>query len=301
MSLSPAQLAARSEALGGSDCAVVLGLSRWKTARQLFHEKRHEVALDDEDTEERWFGRAVEPVVRQWYAEKTNRVVMQPTGTLVHPDFPWMVAHIDGFSTQDNETRGYEGKTAMRSIGWGLEGTDQIPLDAFFQCQHYAIVTHIPVWDVVCLIGRRFASYEVRADAELQGQIIEAEREFMRRVVENDPPALEYEHRTALDLLKRVYPGTNGQSMDAPTDALHWRAEMLEAVALEGEAKRTKEAYKARLLAAMGDHALMVFPDGKVLRRQRITRPAYTVAESAYMDIRLINAPRGRKPRGARP
>jgi hypothetical protein len=66
---------------------------------------------------------------------------------------------------------------------------------------------------------------------------------------------------------------------------------MQEATALEHEAKKTKQAYKARLLESMGNAALLDFPDGKSLRRQVIEKDAYMVGAQKYMESRFINTP----------
>lgn len=292
MALTQEQHEARAERLGGSDCAAALGLSRWKTALQLYLEKRGELSTDRGETDEQWFGKAIEPVVRQWYAERTGRTVRLPVGSLLHPEHQWMVAHLDGYSVGSGKTRGYEGKSAVSSAGWGLENTDQIPIDAFMQTQHYMIVTGLDVFDVVCLVGRKFKSYEVQADAELQEYIVAGEQEFMERVKSGDPPPLDYSHRTALELVRRVYPGTNGEILKANEDALKWRSTMEAAAEIERNAKREKDSARAALLHLMGEAAMLEFPDGRSFRRMQVTKAAYHVEGSTYIDARMIRTPR---------
>ncbi len=304
MTLTPEQISNRAAALGGSDCAAALGVSRFKTARKLYHEKRGELPVEIEETDWLRFGTFCEPYVRQRYAEMTHRIVRLPAGTLVHPQYDWMIAHVDGFSAEGfdfdsqqtyfgrDEFRGYEGKTAFMLRDYGDEGTDQIPTDALLQCQHYTIVTGWPVFDVGVLGGAgRVKLYEICADEEMQSMIVEGEAEFMRRVIEGDPPPLDYEHRTALDLLKRLYPGTNGKRIKATDQAMQWRVEMDEASELEKQGKATRKAYQARLLELMGEAALLDFSDGKSYRRQQVDKQAYTVGEQHYMDSRFINTP----------
>jgi putative phage-type endonuclease len=292
MGLTQEQHEARAERLGGSDCAAALGLSRWKTSLQLYLEKRGELATDRGESDEQWFGTAIEPVVRQWYAERSGRTVRLPVGSLLHPVHQWMVAHLDGYSIGSGDCRGYEGKSAVSSAGWGLEHTDQIPIDAFMQVQHYMIVTGLDVFDVVCLVGRRFKSYEVVADAELHQHIVAGERAFMERVKAGDPPPLDYRHRTALDLVRRLYPGTNGARMQATDDALQWRAKMEAAAEVERSAAREKNAARAALLHIMGESALLDFSDGKSFRRLEVSKGAYTVEAQTYIDARMVRTPR---------
>jgi putative phage-type endonuclease len=289
MSLTALQIVERQNGVGGSDAAVALGLSKRKTARQLFHEKRGELEPDVYDEEAIWWGNALEPIVRQKYAEVSGNVVRLPEGTIWHPQHDFMCAHIDGYVDNTTPKRGYEGKTAFHSTGWGEEGTDQIPVEYLMQVQHYMACTALPVFDVSCLIGRRFAFYQVEADLELHEMMIEGERDFMRRVRENDPPALDYAHKTALDVIRKLYPGTNGKRLIATTEVIEWRAAMDVHAEAEKAAKRDKEAYKVRLLEFMGDAAVLSFPDGKAFRRQTTKRKGYFVEPSEYIDARIVN------------
>lgn len=301
MSLTQEQIANRQFAVGGSESAIALGISPRKTALELYMEKRGDIVPQWEDSEETWWGRMLEPIVRQKYAERTGRTVYLPEGSIFHPEHEFMVAHIDGFSedAHGGDRRGYEGKTAYHSTGWGDEGSDAIPQDYLIQVHHYITVTALPVFDVATLIGRRFAFYQVLPDAELRDMIIEGCRDFIRRVREGDPPPLDYQHRTAIDVVKKLYPGTNNQRLVATEDAIAWRTSMQEHAGIEKAAEAQKDAYKARLLESMGEAALLAFPDGKAFRRQKSTRAGYVVNETEVLDCRFVNDPalpkRGKK------
>jgi predicted phage-related endonuclease len=296
MPLTSEQIQARMGALGGSDCAAALGVSRFKTARQLFYEKRGEWPRPVEESLALRLGNAFEPVVRDLWAEDRKLIVRQPEGTLAHPKHPLLIAHLDGFTGSGPTLRGYEGKLALRSVGWGLEGTDQIPLDAYFQTQHYMLVTGIEAFDVVCLLGWRLKTYEVLAEPELQRKILARELEFIERLHENDPPPLDYEHKTALAFVKQLYPGTNGKRVMATEELIFVRMKLMEAQAVEAAAHREVEACKARLLEAQGEAALLVFDDGKSYRRKLIERPAYAVPALQYVEARFVNTPKETAP-----
>lgn len=289
MTLTPEQLKARSVAIGGSDAAAVLGLSKRKTTLQLYMEKRGEwPEQDDEEWEEvRWWGNELEPVVRRRYATVTGRTIVLPEGTLRHPEHEFMLAHVDGIV--QNERRGYEGKTAYRSIGWGDEGTDQVPKDALMQVHHYMTVVDFDLWDICALIGRRFKIYTVERDQEMSEMLIEAEKDFMRRVRESDAPPIQYTHKTALDVVRKLYPGTNGKKVFASEQAIGWRKALIAEQAVEKTAKAAAEAMKVRLLEEMGENAFLAFPDGKCYRRQKTNRVGYSVQPTTYMDTRFVN------------
>lgn len=177
-------LADRRTGIGGSDVAAILGMSKWRTPLDVYLDKRGEAPERDDSEPMRW-GRALEPLVRQEYADRTGRVVLA-VPMMRHPNYQWMIANVDGVADGD---RLLEVKTARTSMGWGEEGTDQVPADYLLQVQHYMIVTALPVADIAVLIGGSdFRIYEVRADAELQQSIIEAEGAFWERVQGGTPP-----------------------------------------------------------------------------------------------------------------
>lgn len=61
----------RRAGIGGSDVAALLGLSKWKSPYQLFLEKTGN-APPQEDNEAMYWGRMLEPVIRDAYEEKTG-------------------------------------------------------------------------------------------------------------------------------------------------------------------------------------------------------------------------------------
>lgn len=185
MSLTPAQMEARSTGLGGSDAAAACGVSRWKSPFQLYLEKRGEAPAFEGNEATKW-GHLLEPVVRQEYAERSGRIVRLPAETFRHPKYPFMIAHPDGVT---DDRRLYEGKTAGRDYGWGPDGSDEIPEDYLLQVQHYMLVLDLPVADLAVLIGGQdYRQYEIPADRELQEMLVEAEAELWQRIERGDPP-----------------------------------------------------------------------------------------------------------------
>lgn len=178
-------LKARTTGIGGSDVAAILGLSKWKTPLAVYQEKRGEIGPQPDNEAMKW-GRYLEPVVRQAYADSTGREVRVPPDMLRHPEHSFMLANLDGFT---DDQRVVEIKTARTAEGWGEPGSDQVPQAYLLQVQHYMLVTAFPVADVAVLIGGSdFRLYEVEADRELQQMLVEAESEFWDRVQRADPP-----------------------------------------------------------------------------------------------------------------
>jgi len=177
---------ARSKGIGGSDAGAICGINPWKTPLQVWEDKRG-LAGPIDDNPAMYFGRALEPIIRQKYSEDTGREVLLPTGIIKSEKHDFMLANLDGI-TRDN--RIVEIKTSARRNGWGDPGTDSIPLHYLFQCFHYMIVTGFKVTDVPVLIGGNdFRIYEVNSDPELEEIIIQRERDFWEMVLKGTPPA----------------------------------------------------------------------------------------------------------------
>jgi putative phage-type endonuclease len=298
MSLTAEQRVNRAKGFGGTDAAPALGVSKRKSTLQLYLEKRGEIEPDWEETEDSRWGRLLEPVVRQWYAEKTKRIVRLPEKTIFHEKYTWMMAHPDGISEpakpalnvhDDTAVKGYEGKTARFDEEWGDQGTDEVPQDHLLQTQHYMIVLDLPVYDLAVLIGREFRLYEIPADRELQQMIIDAEHDLWQRVLKGEPPEPDFRRADASRIIRKLYPGTDGQIIAATQEQIALRDQWIEQASIEKTAKKSAEAYKAQLLYEMAEAAVLAFPDGKGLRRKEINRVGYSVEPTTYIDARLVN------------
>lgn len=174
----------RKLGIGGSDASAALGLSKWKTPYQLYMEKIGETEPEDE-TWEMGQGKAMEPLLRQHYADTTGREIMLPVGPMIHSKYPFMRYNPDGLTA----VRLQEFKTAAFGKEWGEAGTDEIPQEYLLQVQHGMIVTGRAVADVtVSIAGRRPKYFEVEADKELQEMIIDGEAAFWERVKHQMPP-----------------------------------------------------------------------------------------------------------------
>src|SRR5262245_53083474 len=283
MGLTEQQLAERQQGLGGSDAAPALGLSPYKSALELFMEKREPRTASSATLAAFRWGTLLEPVIRQEYAEMTGRKVMVPTGILRHASHHWMTAHLDGVT---DDARVFEAKTARSADGWGKSGSDEVPHHYLIQVQHYLAITGFAVADVAVLIsGNDFRIYEVPADRELQAMIIDGEHDFWQHVQKGEPPAPDFERADAHELVKRLYPGTDGRTVIATEDDERLRKVFIEAGETARQYQQLADKAKAELLAAMAGASRLQFPgDGIELRRREITRKEHLIPATSYID-----------------
>lgn len=177
----------RRSYIGGSDAAVVCGLSPWKTPYQLWQEKRGQVEAPDLSENERvYWGTVLEDVVAAEYQKRTGTRVRRVNRLMRHPQHPWMAAHIDRDVV--GESRILECKTTdgSKAAEWA---DGEVPIYYQPQVQHYLAVTGADACDVAVLIGgNRFAVLSVERDAEFIEALIELESAFWKRVQAGEPP-----------------------------------------------------------------------------------------------------------------
>jgi len=239
-------LAERRKGIGGSDAAAALGLSQYKTPYQLYLDKIGETP-DQEDNEAMLWGRALEPVIRQQYAERTGRTVLMPKSILRHDKHNFMLANIDGYT---DGGRLLEIKTTRTAKGWGEPDTDEIPDIYGMQIQHYLIVTGLVVADVAVLIGGSdYRQYVVEADKELQELIIEGEADFWRHVENREPP----EPVSYSDVVARYGRHSEAREIEADDDVLGDLGGLHNVRREIKELQKTEESFKTSIMKAMGD------------------------------------------------
>ena len=86
----------RRKGIGGSDAAAVLGISPFRTGRDLYYDKLNIVTADDA---ENWVqlevGNLLEPLVAKIFAHKTGYKIYRRPFMFQHPLYPWMLADLD--------------------------------------------------------------------------------------------------------------------------------------------------------------------------------------------------------------
>ena len=136
----------RHEGVGGSDDAVVMGFSKWKTQRSLYYDKTATPILEqeDDDTPEEENpvfvrGHIVEPRVVEAFCEKMGATRIPETRMFRSKKYPNCLANIDAIV--DVPGQGiciFEAKTTVLANRDAWE--NQIPLYYLPQMRHYAAV-----------------------------------------------------------------------------------------------------------------------------------------------------------------
>ncbi len=179
----------RSQGIGGSDAAAVCGLSRWKSPTELWLEKT-EQAKPKEPGEAAYWGKRLEPIIREEFSLRTGINVKAKKAILQHPFSPFMLANIDGIVTDPDYGEGlFEAKTT--GLYFKKEWTNGIPGEYMLQVQHYLAVTGYTFCYVAVLIGgNQFKWKLIYRNDEVISFLIELESRFWESVLSMSPPKL---------------------------------------------------------------------------------------------------------------
>lgn len=262
MALTAQQLEARKLGIGGSDAGTILGVNPYKSAVDLYLEKRGEIEPPDlSDNEAVHFGNVLEDVVADEYTRRVGHKLRRVNAHLQHPELPFMLANLDRKVTGMPWV--FEAKTAGQymSSDWGPSGTDQVPESYLVQVTHYMIVTGYQRAELAVLIGGRdFRHYTIPFDQGLADILVAREAEFWRLVETGTPPAPQSVHD-----LETLYAIDNGQSLVASDDLI----EMVQALSATRAHLKEIEGQKGEMelviKQALADNSVLLGDDGKPL------------------------------------
>lgn len=291
----------RQAGIGGSDAAGVLGVpTAHRSQLAVYESKVMPITEEESELGPRYWGSMLEDAIAATYIRRLGRedfVVLKPR-TFVRPGVP-LVGTPDRCFYQPPPMRpevgepmwALEVKTADRSLAsrWGPTGGGIIPEEYWVQVQHYyMVIPTIVRIDVAVLIGGNdYREYVIAKDESFCKDLLSAELAWWERhVLPKVPP-----EPTARDVatLKRLYPGTDGSTVDIAAPALHWHQIL---VALKGEAKSIDtgiELAQAHILKAMGNAAIGQLPAGFGRYQRKEIHRATTYVELRHLKSKGDN------------
>jgi putative phage-type endonuclease len=273
----------RAKSLGGSDIGAILGLSKYRSAVDVWMEKTgKEICV--KDSLPLRFGQFAEEFVASEYALATGSQLATHNVAVTHPEYQYMHGHIDRFILNDDvplvnsdgkitATRILECKTAnpFAQSEWGEAGSDQVPLSYLVQCVWYMMLTNIDRTDLAVLFGNTdFRIYEIARDLELEQIVLERAISFWEdQVLKDIPPAATSES----DYKTLFGKSTISKSIEAP-------AETCELVRKLKSLNEQVEQYEAEIsqikqsvMGQMQDAEVLTF-NGRTLATWKAPKPS---------------------------
>jgi putative phage-type endonuclease len=191
MPLTPDQLAERTQFVGASEAAAVLGMD-YKSPLDVYWSKVEPSPVPAESVYLE-IGNALEPVTIRHYAQTLGVVVLPSPGTVRHPKYPVVAATPDGIVVAGGRRRGVEAKAPVtprsKAQWWDEQGEETVPDAYFVQAQMQCEVCDFDAVDVIALIDGELEVREVVRDRELGATWSEIIAGWWSdHVVRRDPP-----------------------------------------------------------------------------------------------------------------
>jgi len=279
----------RQTGLGGSDIATLLGINPFSTKYKLYLQKRGELVPEPDNSRTK-AGRVMEAVIAAMVSDREGCKLRRVNRTLRHPKHDFLIAHIDRDFVGVRKGLEIKNVSPRMAYLWGKDGQPDAVAEYYVpQPHHYMLVMDYPAFDVAAYFGGDdLRIYPMERDPEMDELIIDTAHDFWHNhVLAGIPPEPEFDHPTMLPLFKRLYPGTNGETIDADEMIIHWAKVAEEAARKASEYDKVAETAKNHLLAFMGESAVLKLDANKVFRRKIIQRKPYTVEASSYIDARF--------------
>jgi putative phage-type endonuclease len=175
----------RTQGIGASDAPVIMGDASFKTPRMLWSIKtgRMQEALAGPAARR---GRELESFARRAYERQTG-IRVEPL-CLVHQEFEWMRASLDGLSFDGSTLLEIKCPLNLRDRASAQEG--RIPSQYHAQLQHQLEVSGAEQAHYFSFHGTDGILVEIRPDREYAKRLVEAEATFWQLVKENHWPEL---------------------------------------------------------------------------------------------------------------
>lgn len=287
-SLSQAWFELRTKGIGSSEGAKAVGLSEYGTPLDLFAEKRGLVEgfAGNKHTKR---GRRYEPLIAEDWQEITGRVLRRyPAPMYIHPEHPWMFATPDG---EINDSEGLEIKcpTFRQRHKFGEEGTDWLPDDYVVQSQWQMAVMG---WECVHFavlidLGEEPLQFAVERNDELIGNLIASGSALWDRIVRNDPPEPDWNHKRTPELVKAMYGMANGGTVALSSDIGDIWEQQRELGEKIKAMEEQREILRSKVLFAIGDAATAIIPErGIELIRSQVKECQVSYTRKSYIQLR---------------
>ena len=191
----------RRQGIGGSDVAAILGVSPFRTARDIYYDKLGVVAVEPDESN--WVplevGNLLEDLVARIFQKKTGYRVFKIKKMFYHPKHQFMLADVDYFvELPDGTIALLEIKTTNYNAkdNWWLDGREIVPVYYELQGRHYMAVMDYDRVFFCCLYGNtedEVIIREIKRDMAYEEELIYLEQAFWQDnvLVKNPPPYVE--------------------------------------------------------------------------------------------------------------
>lgn len=223
----------RSQYIGGSDAAAVVGLNAYASPYSLWAEKTGKIPgfAGNLATE---VGTFLEEFVAQKFAQETGKKVRKCNQSFLNSEYPFAIANIDREII--GEDAGLEIKTTD-SLNLKKFKGGEYPANYYAQMVHYLAVTGKQRWYLAVLIGNKeFKWFTLERDEAEIAALMTAESIFWEMVKRDTPPAVDGTAATS-EALKTIY----AESDDSVCDLTAFSTNIKQYMELKKQIKELEE------------------------------------------------------------
>jgi putative phage-type endonuclease len=278
----------RRNYLGGSDIGAILGLSKYRSALDVWLEKTGQSELTRTSLPLR-FGSFAESFIAQEYTSATGFELIHDERPITHPQYDFLVGHVDRFvfesplekekvlleeSSQCAASHLLECKTANPFLqdDWGEPGSDQVPLPYLVQCIWYLMITGLKRCDLAVLFGNAdFRIYQIHQDTELATMILDRAITFWEKHIKGNQAPPTQSEKDCLSLFNK---GTALKSIEAVSSTYELSLHLqLLTERIETQEKEVS-SIRQHLMNEMQDAELLTY-QGKTLATWKTPKQSY--------------------------
>lgn len=248
----------RQKGIGGSDVAPILGMSKFKTAYDVYLDKikTPEEVEDEELTAQKnelfYWGHALESAIIDKLAEKLNVKIKVNNKTKISNKFDCFRANVDGLILDKNKKPiaicEAKNVNAFAQKEWGDEETDNLPDYYLLQLQWYMMIYDVDKAYLGALFGgNKFKMYSIERNKKLDAIITEKALSFWNEnVLKRKAPELSFK-----DDVAKIYPQSTDGVIIATEEDLNIYEDLIElkesSKAINDEIKTLEQKLKLRL------------------------------------------------------
>ena len=172
----------RQNHIGASDAPVIMGVSPYRTIKQVWKEKVF--GTKQKENGAMRYGKIKEDEAREEFEKETGHFVLPKV--ILHEDFDWMSASLDGLDIEQQFI--VEIKCPGKVDHHFVEVNRMVPQKYIPQIQHQLCVTGLDFAYYYSFDGEKGIVLEVKRDQEFIEMMIEKEKDFWNCVQTFVPP-----------------------------------------------------------------------------------------------------------------
>lgn len=260
----------RAKGIGGSDAAVIMEVSPWKSKLELWVEKVQGIRKEFKSNDLMKWGKILEiPIIDEYRKDSGREVIIdEDLCHFSHPIHDFMIGNTDGIITDENKIGNGILEVKVKNVYTKWEPdwkTGNIPIYYKIQMQHYLNISKC-LWGsfaVLDLSAMELVWFDVERDDDLANMLIEKEIDFWDMVTNKIRPEPD-DSKSCSDFLRNYYPESVKDTvinLTGDEEAIRQSDTLIHAKKLAKSVKESEMGAKNWFMDMMGDNEKAIGDD----------------------------------------